>query len=78
MKTVINKWKDKTEDEARLKNNILKVGKVSVKEVKIADDTAYILFNAEILNKVNDKIEKREKNIGLNCKKVDKSWNIIK
>ncbi|KLU74802.1 Ig-like domain-containing protein [Clostridium botulinum] len=78
MKTVINKWKDKIEDEGRLKNNILKVGKVSVKEVKIADDTAYILFNAEILNKVNDKIEKSEKNIGLNCKKVDKSWNIIK
>ncbi|KGN04341.1 hypothetical protein Z961_03330 [Clostridium haemolyticum NCTC 8350] len=78
MTTVINKWKDNVENEAYSKNSILKVGKVSVKEVKIAYDTAYILFNAEILNKVNDEIEKSEKNIGLNCKKVNKSWNIIK
>nr|WP_307897774.1 Ig-like domain-containing protein [Clostridium botulinum] len=77
VKTVINKWKDNIEAKAHLKNNILKVGKVSIKEVKIAYDTAYILFNAEILNKVNDKIEKSEKNIGLNCKRINKSWNII-
>ncbi|WP_085829496.1 Ig-like domain-containing protein [Clostridium massiliodielmoense] len=78
METVINNWTKEFKNGAKSKNEVSKIGKVVVKEIKVNKDTAYIFFNAEIATENNGKIQKDNKDIGLNCKKVDKNWTIIK
>ncbi|GAB6148901.1 Ig-like domain-containing domain [Clostridium novyi] len=78
METIINNWTKEFEDSAKGRNEAVKVGKVVVKEMKVNKDTAYIVFNAEIASESKGKIEKDNKDIGLNCKKVEKNWIIIK
>lgn len=61
---IIGDWKNE---------NSLKVGKVTVEDLKVSTVTAYISFSAEIVGEKGKEIKK----VSLNCKKIDGVWKII-
>ncbi|MCY6484603.1 Ig-like domain-containing protein [Clostridium aestuarii] len=75
---IINEWKNSVEKDAEISGVTTKVAKVAIKDFKIEDDTAYVLFSTEILNKKDENVIKDTRNIKLNAKKYDGIWKIEK